>query len=85
MTEFFAMGGYAVFVWGSYGVATIALVGMVALSVLKLKSATRTAAALDAARKARRLRSGTQPSPGVQAEPARAAAPSAPVMEDVRP
>jgi heme exporter protein D len=32
MTEFLAMGGYAVFVWPSYAVSALVLVGLVWLS-----------------------------------------------------
>jgi heme exporter protein D len=39
MSEFFAMGGYAFYVWGSYGV-TLALLGLEILFVLKRKRET---------------------------------------------
>jgi heme exporter protein D len=33
MTEFFAMGGYARFVWPAYGAAFVLLVGLLLLSL----------------------------------------------------
>jgi heme exporter protein D len=39
MTEFFAMGGYALYVWGSYGV-TFALLALEIVFVLKRKRET---------------------------------------------
>jgi len=45
MTQFFAMGGYARFVWPAYGVAVIVLVGLLAHSVIGYRRAQR---ALDA-------------------------------------
>lgn len=56
MSEYFAMDGYAVFVWGAYGVTGIALIGLVVWSVLKLRAVDRTTVALDTARKSRRVR-----------------------------
>lgn len=45
MTEFFAMGGYAFYVWGSYAAAAIILGG---ISYLSYRSMTRSARRLDA-------------------------------------
>jgi heme exporter protein D len=39
MSEFFAMGGYALYVWGSYGV-TFALLALEIILVLKRKRET---------------------------------------------
>jgi len=39
MSEFFAMGGYAFYVWGSYGV-TFALLALEIIFVLKRKRET---------------------------------------------
>ena len=39
MSEFFAMGGYAFYVWGSYGV-TFALLALEIILVLKRKRET---------------------------------------------
>lgn len=37
MSEFFAMGGYAVFVWSAYAVATIVLSGLLGLSLKSMR------------------------------------------------
>lgn len=37
MSEFFAMGGYAVFVWSAYAVATIVLCGLLGLSLKSMR------------------------------------------------
>lgn len=45
MTEtagYFAMGGYAAFIWPSYGLAVVLLVGLFLLSVRRLNAATRS-------------------------------------------
>ncbi|MDQ7248496.1 heme exporter protein CcmD [Dongia sedimenti] len=41
MSEYFAMGGYAAFVWPSYGVAAILLVVLFLLSARRLRAAER--------------------------------------------
>jgi len=41
MTEFFAMGGYAFYIWGAYGVTAVALAIEVFL-LLKRKRETQT-------------------------------------------
>ncbi len=41
MKEFFAMGGYALYVWGSYGV-TFALLAIEVGQLLKRKRETKT-------------------------------------------
>jgi len=41
MSEFFAMGGYGVYVWGSYGV-TFALLAIEVVLLLKRKRETKT-------------------------------------------
>ena len=41
MSEFFAMGGYALYVWGAYGVTAAAL-AIEVLLVLKRKRETQT-------------------------------------------
>ena len=38
MNEFFAMGGYAAFVWPAYGVVAIVLVGLYLVSVRALRA-----------------------------------------------
>lgn len=46
MTEFFAMGGYAAYVWSAYGLATIVLLGLLVTSLRRLRRAEAELAAL---------------------------------------
>jgi len=39
--EFVAMGGYAPFVWGSYGVAALCIAGEIALVLRRIKKIRR--------------------------------------------
>ena len=41
MSEYFAMGGYAAFIWPSYGVAALLLVVLFLLSARRLHNAER--------------------------------------------
>jgi len=41
MSEYFAMGGYAAFIWPSYGVAAILLVVLFLLSMRRVQAADR--------------------------------------------
>ena len=41
MSEYFEMGGYAAFIWPSYGVAALLLVVLFALSARRLQAAER--------------------------------------------
>ena len=41
MAQFFAMGGYARFVWPAYGVAAVVLVGLLVHSVIGYRRAQR--------------------------------------------
>ena len=41
MSEYFAMGGYAAFIWPSYGVAALLLVVLFLLSARRLSNAER--------------------------------------------
>ena len=41
MSEFLHMGGYAFYVWGSYGLAAIVLAANVILPVLRLRETRR--------------------------------------------
>jgi heme exporter protein D len=41
MSEYFAMGGYAAFIWPSYGVAALLLVVLFLLSARRLQAAER--------------------------------------------
>jgi heme exporter protein D len=42
MSEYFSMGGYAAFIWPSYGVAALLLVALFLLSARRLQTAERT-------------------------------------------
>jgi heme exporter protein D len=39
MSEYFAMGGYAAFIWPSYGVAALLLLALFLLSARRLRAA----------------------------------------------
>ena len=41
MTEFFAMGGYARFVWPAYGAALVLLLGLLLLSLRQYRERQR--------------------------------------------
>jgi heme exporter protein D len=41
MGDYFAMGGYAAFIWPSYGVAALLLIGLLLLSMRRLQAAER--------------------------------------------
>ena len=43
LAQYFAMGGYAGFVWPAYGLAAIVMIGLAVLSVRRLASVTRLA------------------------------------------
>ena len=49
MAEFFAMGGYADFVWTAYGLTAAVLTVLVVASVRRLKTLERDLAAADIA------------------------------------
>lgn len=40
-SEFFAMGGYGLFVWGAYGVTALCMVAEPVLAALRLRRASR--------------------------------------------
>lgn len=50
MSEFLHMGGYAIYVWSSYGLTTIVLLGLLVLSLRQRKRALAEAAAMEAQR-----------------------------------
>ncbi|WP_114089295.1 heme exporter protein CcmD [Thalassospira profundimaris] len=56
MSNFFEMGGYAGYVWSSYGLATIALVVLLMVSLRGLKKSRRDLAHLETLLKSRRPR-----------------------------
>lgn len=43
MSEFFAMGGYAFYVWGSYAIAALALTALAVMSARKARQTMRRA------------------------------------------
>jgi heme exporter protein D len=47
MAEFFAMGGYATYVWSAYGAAVVVLVGLVVATVVRRHNSRRNLAALE--------------------------------------
>ena len=47
MNNFFAMGGYAAFIWPAYGVSVLALVAMVWQSVAAWRAAKKRLEALE--------------------------------------
>lgn len=59
MSEYLAMGGYAVYVWPAYGLAALVLGGMAVVSVLGLKRRRAELASLDAVRPRRTRLRGT--------------------------
>lgn len=61
MREFFAMGGYAPYIWGSYGLALLVLVALLVASLLALRAKSQTLAALEAASPRRRQRKAEAP------------------------
>ncbi len=64
MAEYFAMGGYAVYVWPAYAVTVLVLIGMMVASVRSLRRHRKLLAALEAVRPPRGAsrRSGNDPS-----------------------
>ena len=40
-SEFFAMGGYGLFVWGAYGVTALCMVAEPVLAALRIRRAAR--------------------------------------------
>lgn len=63
VSEFVAMGGYAVYVWPAYGVALVVLGALIVSSLRTLRTREREVAALEAARP-RRQRGRADPSGG---------------------
>ncbi len=54
MSEYFAMGGHAVFVWSAYAVATVVMVAMLVLSLRSLRRQQQAVRLLEEARGRRR-------------------------------
>jgi heme exporter protein D len=51
MSEFLAMGGYAAYVWPSYGIALVVLGGFTLQAVLRYRAAQRELSTLEIARR----------------------------------
>jgi heme exporter protein D len=47
MAEFFAMGGYAAYVWSAYGAAVVVLVGLVVATLARRHNSRRSLAVLE--------------------------------------
>lgn len=56
MTDYFAMGGYAAYVWPSYGLTALVMIGLLAVSLRELKDNEATLKALESVRPSRRAR-----------------------------
>ncbi|GFZ95553.1 hypothetical protein GCM10011497_27480 [Elstera cyanobacteriorum] len=54
MSEFLHMGGYAVFIWASYGLAAVVLIGLLALSLVQRSRARAAWEAINPRRGAER-------------------------------
>lgn len=54
MTEFFAMGGYAAYVWPAYGLAALVMLGLLVATLKAVRGAETTLKALEGSRPARR-------------------------------
>jgi heme exporter protein D len=54
VSEIFAMGEYAGFVWSAYGVSALVLIGLLVMSLKELRSRQAEVAALEAASPRRR-------------------------------
>ena len=54
MSEFFAMGGYAAFIWPAYAVATLLLFGLLALSMKSMREREALVESLRSSRSRRR-------------------------------
>lgn len=56
MNHFFAMGGYAVYVWPAYGVAAVVLIGVLVASLRSLRAREAEIDAVEAGRPRRSRR-----------------------------
>lgn len=54
MSEFLHMGGYAVFIWASYGLAAVVLIGLLGLSLVQRSRARAAWEAINPRRGAER-------------------------------
>lgn len=67
MAEFFAMGGYAAYIWPSYGLAAAVMVALLLVTLRELRDNEATLKALEGLRPARRRNS--RPAPAETATP----------------
>ncbi|MDX1400454.1 MAG: heme exporter protein CcmD [Kiloniellales bacterium] len=51
MSQFFAMGGYGVFVWPAYGITTVVLLALLISTLMRLKRNRRRVAELESGRR----------------------------------
>jgi heme exporter protein D len=58
LADFFAMGGYAGFIWTAYGIVAVVLAGLAIASRRELRARQREIEALEAASPRRRARGG---------------------------
>ena len=68
MSAFFDMGGYAIYVWSSYGVVTVVLGGLVVWTLAALKAAARDLNDLEAMAPRRRRRQPVESTPTESAQ-----------------
>jgi len=61
MGDFWAMGGYAAFVWPAYAISIVALALLLATALRALRQAERELAAVEGARVRRRAPAATVP------------------------
>ena len=54
MSEYFAMGGHALFIWSSYGAAAIVIIGLLIVSLREYRARRAEVEALEAASPRRR-------------------------------
>jgi len=68
MAEFFAMGGYAAYVWPAYALGAVILVWLLVASLHGLRAREATLKALEGSRPARRRSRRDAAAPGPAAE-----------------
>ena len=74
MSDYFAMGGYAAYVWPAYAVTALVLIGLLVTTLRDLRSREAMARALEAVRPTRTRRRGAGAEAAAGASPASAAA-----------
>lgn len=53
MAEFFAMGGYGVYIWACYGLAAVVMIGLLVASLRTMRLNEATVAAIKGAKRPR--------------------------------